>query len=154
MVLRLKLFLSLGCFSHLYQEEEDIQVYCDPKHHSVITFWFQINSSGAKYLLTVKGTEEKSNADKNKYIVNTKAPSGKLGLIIKSFKKKTDSGLYTCAAMNSNKLFFGEPEEIKGEPGEKMLFLNIMMDWIISDLICICLTLQKSCKMWALQKLS
>ncbi len=86
---------------------------------------FQINTSGAKYLLTVKGTEEKSNADKNKYSVNTKAPSGKLGLTIKSFKKKTDSGLYTCAAMNSNKLFFGEPEEIKGVPGEKIIFYKL-----------------------------
>ncbi len=42
-------------------------MYCDPKQRGVITFWFQINTSGAKYLLTVKGTEEKSNADKDKY---------------------------------------------------------------------------------------
>ncbi len=89
------------------------------------TFWFQINTRGAKYLLTVKGTDEKFNADKEKYKVNKNAPSGKFGLAIKSFKKKTDSGLYTCAAMNNNKLYFGEPKEIKGEPGEKMLRLCI-----------------------------
>ncbi len=102
-------------------EGQEVTVDCDSKQPGVITFWFQINTSGAKYLLTVKGTEEKFNADKEKYSVNKNAPSGKLGLVIKSFKKKTDSGLYTCAAMNSNKLFFGEPKEIKGEPGEHLI---------------------------------
>ncbi len=75
-----------------------------------------------KYLLTVKGTEEKSNADKNKYIVNTKAPSGKLGLTIKSFKKKTDSGLYTCAAMNSNKLSSESQKKLKEYQVRKCFF--------------------------------
>lgn len=112
-----------GCFSQTQEGQENyknegqkVTVDCDPKQHGVITFWFQINKSGAKCLLTVKGTEEKFNADKGKYEVNKNAPSGKLGLVIKSFMKKTDSGSYTCAAMNSNKLFFGEPIEIKGEP--------------------------------------
>lgn len=112
--------MSLGCFSHT-QEGQDVTVDCDTKQPGVITFWFQINTSGAKCLLTVKGTEEKFNADKEKYKVSKSDPSGKHGLAIKSFKKKTDSGLYTCAAMNKNKLFFGEPTEIKGEPGEHLI---------------------------------
>uniref|UniRef100_A0A673IAX3 Ig-like domain-containing protein n=1 Tax=Sinocyclocheilus rhinocerous TaxID=307959 RepID=A0A673IAX3_9TELE len=119
------------CFSHtFYREGQEVIIDCDPKQHSVITFWFKINRSGAKHLLTFKGTDVKENVDKEKYSLNKNAPSGKVSLAIKDFKKKTDSGLYTCAAMNSNKLFFGEPIEIKGEPGEKIsnifrLFLSI-----------------------------
>ncbi|XP_016308529.1 uncharacterized protein LOC107662903 isoform X2 [Sinocyclocheilus anshuiensis] len=106
-----------GCFSHtFYQEGQEVIIDCDPKQHSVITFWFKINRSGAKHLLTFKGMDVKDNVDKEKYSMNKNAPSGKVSLAIKDFKKKTDSGLYTCAAMNSNKLFFGEPIEIKGEP--------------------------------------
>ncbi|XP_058614365.1 T-cell surface glycoprotein CD8 alpha chain isoform X2 [Onychostoma macrolepis] len=107
--------MTAGCFSHT-QEGQEVTVHCDPKQPGVITFWFQINTTGASCLLTVKGTEEKFNADKEKYEMKKNSPSGKLGLAIKSFKKKSDSGLYTCAAMNKNKLFFGEPIEIKGEP--------------------------------------
>ncbi|XP_016148367.1 uncharacterized protein [Sinocyclocheilus grahami] len=105
-----------GCFSHtFYREGQEVIIDCDPKQHSVITFWFKINKSGAKHLLTFKGMDVKDNVDKEKYSLNKNAPS-KVSLAVKDFKKQTDSGVYTCAAMNSNKLFFGEPIEIKGEP--------------------------------------
>uniref|UniRef100_A0A672MBZ7 Ig-like domain-containing protein n=1 Tax=Sinocyclocheilus grahami TaxID=75366 RepID=A0A672MBZ7_SINGR len=105
-----------GCFSHtFYREGQEVIIDCDPKQHSVITFWFKINKSGAQHLLTFKGMDVKDNVDQEKYSLNKNAPS-KVSLAVKDFKKQTDSGVYTCAAMNSNKLFFGEPMEIKGEP--------------------------------------
>uniref|UniRef100_A0A9J7YK72 Ig-like domain-containing protein n=2 Tax=Cyprinus carpio TaxID=7962 RepID=A0A9J7YK72_CYPCA len=108
------LSLFNGNFANtIYQEGQAVPVNCDTKQPGVITFWFKINTSGAKYLFTVKGTDVKVNADVAKYKVNK---SGKVSLAIQSFNKKTDSGFYTCAAMNNNKLIFGELTEINGEP--------------------------------------
>ncbi|KAK2872433.1 hypothetical protein Q8A67_022330 [Cirrhinus molitorella] len=87
-------------------------VNCDTKVSGAITFWFQINTSGVKYLFTLKGEDVKAIADAQKYKVNKNA--GKVSLAIQSFEKRTDSGLYTCAAMNNNKLIFGEVTEING----------------------------------------
>ncbi|XP_052443799.1 T-cell surface glycoprotein CD8 alpha chain [Carassius gibelio] len=102
-----------GFADNVYKEGEEVTVNCDTKQPGVITFWFQINKSGLKYLFTVKSTEIKANADPKKYKVNQNA---KVSLAIQSFEKNTDSGFYTCAAMNNNKLFFGGLTEIKGQP--------------------------------------
>ncbi|KAL1253262.1 hypothetical protein QQF64_017955 [Cirrhinus molitorella] len=61
----------------------------------------------------IKGRGEELQTEQN-YKLNKNA--GKVSLTIQSFKKNTDSGLYTCAAMNNNKLVFGDLNEIKGEP--------------------------------------
>ncbi|XP_016426649.1 T-cell surface glycoprotein CD8 alpha chain [Sinocyclocheilus rhinocerous] len=107
------LSLFNGDFANtIYRKGEEVPINCDPKP-GVITFWFQINRSGAKYLFTVKSTDVKGNVNQTKYKVNK---SGKGSLAIQSFDKKTDSGFYTCAAMNNNKLIFGELTEINGEP--------------------------------------
>ncbi|XP_043076796.1 T-cell surface glycoprotein CD8 alpha chain [Puntigrus tetrazona] len=110
-------FLSLfdgGFAEKVYQEGKEATVNCDTKLPGVITFWFKINRSGAKYLFTVKGTDIRSDVeDKEKYKVNN---NGKVSLTIRSFKKKSDSGLYSCASMNNNQLSFGELTEMKGEP--------------------------------------
>ncbi|XP_073681166.1 uncharacterized protein [Garra rufa] len=106
-------FFNRGFANPIYKEGVEVPVHCDPKISGAITFWFQINTSGAKYLFSVKGTEEKANADKTKYKVNKNAD--KVSLTIQSFKKTTDSGFYTCAAMNNNRLIFGDLTEIKGE---------------------------------------
>ncbi|XP_073681153.1 uncharacterized protein [Garra rufa] len=107
-------FFDGGFANPIYKEGVEVPVHCDPKISGAITFWFQINTSGAKYLFSVKGTDEKANADDKKYKVIKN--SNKVSLAIQSFKKTTDSGLYTCAAMNNNRLIFGELTEIKGEP--------------------------------------
>ncbi|XP_050948570.1 T-cell surface glycoprotein CD8 alpha chain [Labeo rohita] len=109
----LSLFVG-GFANNVYQKGQTVTVNCDPKQSGAITFWFQINTSGAKYLFTVKGKDEKARADDLKYTVNKNGD--KVSLTIQSFEKKTDSGTYTCAAMNSNKLFFGELTEVRGEP--------------------------------------
>ncbi|KAL1253261.1 hypothetical protein QQF64_017954 [Cirrhinus molitorella] len=104
-----------GFANTVYQEGQEVIVNCDTKQAGVITFWFQVNNNGAKYLFTAKSTDIKFNVNTTKYKVNQ---SGKVSLAIQSFEKKTDSGLYTCAAMNNNKLVFGELTEINGEPDQ------------------------------------
>ncbi|KAK7131432.1 hypothetical protein R3I94_016534 [Phoxinus phoxinus] len=84
------LSLFYGVSAKIYKEGESVRVDCDLKQSGTLTFWFRINDK-----------------DKN---------SGKVHLDIKSFEKKADSGVYTCATMNSNKLFFGGLTEIEGEP--------------------------------------
>lgn len=94
-----------------YEEGQSVNVHCDPGLPGTLTFWFRVNDDGAKFLFTVKNKDVK--ASDTEYTVN---PHDKVSLTIQSFKKKTDSGVYTCAAMNSNKLFFGKPSVITGKP--------------------------------------
>ncbi|RXN08597.1 CD8 beta 1 [Labeo rohita] len=132
------IFVFAGGFANnVYQKGQTVTVNCDPKQSGAITFWFQINTSGAKYLFTVKGKDEKARADDLKYTVNKNGD--KVSLTIQSFEKKTDSGTYTCAAMNSNKLFFGELTEVRGEPGPKPS-INCEI-WILSSLASGCVVL-------------
>lgn len=108
--------MSPGVSARIYKEGEKVQVDCDPKQSGTLTFWFRINSKGADYLFSVKSADIKENdLNSEHYAINKN--SGKVQLDIKSFKKKTDSGVYVCAAMNSNKLFFGGLTRIEGEPG-------------------------------------
>lgn len=78
-------------------------------------FWFRIQNDGPKFLFTSKNTEVKTNADPTKFKVMDSG--GKMRLTIQNFNKKTDSGVYTCAAMNNNMLRFGKHTTINGEPG-------------------------------------
>lgn len=107
--------MSPGVSAEIHKEGANIQVQCDIKQPGTMTFWFRINSAGADFLFTVKQEEVRERASNMKY--STEKTSGKVHLVIKSFEKNTDSGVYTCATMNSNKLFFGGLTEIKGEPG-------------------------------------
>ncbi|XDV38416.1 hypothetical protein PO909_007831 [Leuciscus waleckii] len=108
------LSLFYGVSAEIYKEGGKVQVNCDVKQSGTMTFWFRINSAGADFLFTVKQEEVKERASNMKY--TTEKTGGKVNLVIKSFEKKTDTGVYTCATMNSNKLFFGGLTEIKGEP--------------------------------------
>ncbi|XP_077104210.1 T-cell surface glycoprotein CD8 alpha chain [Siphateles boraxobius] len=109
------LSLFYGVSAEIYKEGAKVRVDCNPKQSGTMTFWLRINSKGADFLFSVKQDTIKENALKTeKY--NVKIDKGKAHLDIKSFEKKTDSGVYICANMNNNKLFFGEQTEIQGEP--------------------------------------
>ncbi|CAM4666115.1 unnamed protein product [Leuciscus chuanchicus] len=110
------LSLFYGVSAKICKEGEKVRVDCDIKQSGTLTFWFRINSAGADFLFTVKNSGIKEKAlQEGKYNVDVDN-SGKAYLDIKSFEKKTDTGVYTCATMNSNKLFFGGLTEIEGEP--------------------------------------
>ncbi|XP_048023282.1 T-cell surface glycoprotein CD8 alpha chain [Megalobrama amblycephala] len=109
------LSLFFGVSARIYKEGEKIEIHCDPKPSGTLTFWFRINSKGADYLFTVRNADVKDKSSSlEQFTINNN--NGKVRLDIKAFKKKTDSGVYTCASMNSNKLFFGEMTEVEGEP--------------------------------------
>nr|BAD89376.1 CD8 alpha [Danio rerio] len=119
------LSLFYGCSANFHQENSTVAVNCNPKTSGTITFMFQINSTGANCLLIAKQTEVKHNANSKKYSGHIDS-NGNLNVKIKSFAKRTDSGLYVCATMNNNKLFFGEVTKIQGVPdpvtqGPKMI---------------------------------
>jgi len=114
--------LSQGVSAEIYKEGQRIRISCVPEQSGALTFWFRIKSTGADFLFTVKQSDIKENPlSKEKYIT-TVDKSGKPYLDIISFEKKADSGVYTCASMNNNKLYFGRLTEIKGEPGG---YLNV-----------------------------
>lgn len=109
-------FLSPGVSARIYKEGEKIEIHCDPKSSGTLTFWFRMNSKSADYLFTVRNADVKDKSlSLEQFSINNN--NGKVRLDIKAFKKKTDSGVYTCASMNNNKLFFGEMTEVEGEPG-------------------------------------
>lgn len=109
--------MSSAGSARIYKEGEVAKVNCEPEKSGTLTFWFQVNSEGAKYIFTLRNNEAKVIADGKKYTVDV---NGKVTLAINDFKKKTDSGMYTCASLNSNQLFFGKISEIQGEPGEHL----------------------------------
>ncbi|XP_056114196.1 T-cell surface glycoprotein CD8 alpha chain [Rhinichthys klamathensis goyatoka] len=111
------LSLFCGVSAEIYKEGAKVRVNCDLKQSGALTFWFRIKSTGADFLFTVKQTDIKENSlNETKYSIAVDKKSGKAHFDIKSFEKKADDGIYTCATMNNNKLFFGGLTEIKGEP--------------------------------------
>ncbi|XP_056302620.1 T-cell surface glycoprotein CD8 alpha chain [Danio aesculapii] len=109
------LSLFYGYSAEIYQENSIAEVNCNPKTSGTMTFMFHISSTGANCILIAKQTDVKYKADPEKYSGRIDS-NGNLNVKIKSFAKRTDSGVYTCATMNNNKLFFGEVTTIQGVP--------------------------------------
>ncbi|XP_051959714.1 T-cell surface glycoprotein CD8 alpha chain [Xyrauchen texanus] len=103
-----------GSCAHIYNEREKVQVECDPGVRDAMVLWFRINNDGPEFLFTTKNQDIKIDVVNENYKIVKK--SEKMHLAIQSFEKKKDSGVYICAAFNSNKLTFGKPTNIKGEP--------------------------------------
>ncbi|XP_056587430.1 T-cell surface glycoprotein CD8 alpha chain-like [Triplophysa dalaica] len=96
------------------KEGEQVTVNCVPSTSGTLVFWFRIKGDGPEYLFSSKNADTKDNVDAQKYLV---VPSGdRVRLAIQSFNKKTDSGVYACAAMNNYKLIFGKHTIVNGEP--------------------------------------
>ncbi|XP_057215933.1 T-cell surface glycoprotein CD8 alpha chain isoform X2 [Triplophysa rosa] len=95
------------------KEQHVVRVDCVPGITGALVFWFRIKGDGPEFLFSSKNKDTKTDVDKKYKVV----PSGDMvHLVILSFNKKTDSGVYACAAMNNNKLIFGKHTTVNGEP--------------------------------------
>lgn len=100
-------------------KEKNVPIACNPGISGTLVFWFRIQRDSLEFLFSSKNAESKTNVDKKYKVV----PSGNgVSLEILSFNKKTDSGMYACAAMNNNKLIFGDHTIVNGEPGGYFFF--------------------------------
>ncbi|XP_051533444.1 T-cell surface glycoprotein CD8 alpha chain [Myxocyprinus asiaticus] len=103
-----------GSCARTFKEGEEVQVRCDLEAFGLMILWFRINDAGPEFLFTTKNKDIKVKVENENYkIVET---SGKMHLVIQSFEKKRDSGAYSCAVFNNNRLTFGKLSNIKGEP--------------------------------------
>ncbi|TRY95132.1 hypothetical protein DNTS_003845 [Danionella cerebrum] len=102
--------LLCDCNVKVYNDGVEAELDCSPSESGIMNFMFRIEDNKAKYLFTVKQSEEKRF---DKYDVTTDQ-KGNIKMKIKSFNKSADSGIYICAALNYNKLNFGVSTELKG----------------------------------------
>ncbi|MFT7798798.1 T-cell surface glycoprotein CD8 alpha chain [Arapaima gigas] len=113
-------FFQLHCayqYPTVYEEGQEVSISCPLKHSSSAVFWFRIVKNGLDFIgtFTYDGTP-KTQIDASVFnygeIKNQK-------LIVKNFNKNRDSGTYSCAYINANKLFFGEATVIEGKADPK-----------------------------------
>ncbi|XP_036444847.1 T-cell surface glycoprotein CD8 beta chain-like [Colossoma macropomum] len=116
--LLLLLFLSNGAYSETMKEGEDKDIPCDPKSSGTV-WWFRlINNTQSEFIASFSSSGDKKVGDLGSKFDHQKMKSSKI-LTLKGFKKETDSGSYSCATINNNKLLFGSVTSLQGTPDPK-----------------------------------
>ncbi|KAL6469858.1 hypothetical protein MHYP_G00209770 [Metynnis hypsauchen] len=114
--LLLLLFLFNGACSEVLKEDEDKEISCDPSSSGNTVWWFRlIKNTQLEFIASFTSSGEKKVGDMESKFNSQNMKSSKR-LTLKSFKKKTDSGYYSCATINSNKLHFGRVTSLQGTP--------------------------------------
>ncbi|XP_036444852.1 T-cell surface glycoprotein CD8 alpha chain isoform X4 [Colossoma macropomum] len=112
----LLLFLFHGACSETMKEGEDKDIPCDPKSSGTV-WWFRlINNAQLEFIASFSSSGDKKVGDLGSKFDHQKMKSSKI-LTLKGFKKETDSGSYSCATINNNKLLFGSVTSLRGTPG-------------------------------------
>ncbi|XP_036444850.1 T-cell surface glycoprotein CD8 alpha chain isoform X2 [Colossoma macropomum] len=114
----LLLFLFHGACSETMKEGEDKDIPCDPKSSGTV-WWFRlINNAQLEFIASFSSSGDKKVGDLGSKFDHQKMKSSKI-LTLKGFKKETDSGSYSCATINNNKLLFGSVTSLRGTPDPK-----------------------------------
>ncbi|KAL6469856.1 hypothetical protein MHYP_G00209750 [Metynnis hypsauchen] len=114
--LLLLLFLIHGACSEELKEGEDKDIPCDPSSSGPTVWWFRlIKNTQLEFIASFNSSGDKKVGDIDSKYDYQKMKSSK-SLTLKSFKKKTDSGYYSCVTLNNNKLHFGRVTSLQGTP--------------------------------------
>ncbi|XP_017569058.1 uncharacterized protein LOC108436849 isoform X1 [Pygocentrus nattereri] len=117
--LLLLLFLFNGACSEVLKEGEDKDISCDPSSSGQTVWWFRLkNNSVLEFIASFTSSGDKKAGDMDSKFDPQKMKSSKR-LTLKGFKKETDSGSYSCASINNNKLNFGSVTSLQGTPDPK-----------------------------------
>uniref|UniRef100_A0A3B4EIL6 Ig-like domain-containing protein n=1 Tax=Pygocentrus nattereri TaxID=42514 RepID=A0A3B4EIL6_PYGNA len=82
-------------------------------------WWFRLkNNSVLEFIASFTSSGDKKAGDMDSKFDPQKMKSSKR-LTLKGFKKETDSGSYSCASINNNKLNFGPVTSLQGTPGDE-----------------------------------
>lgn len=116
--------LTLGAGKVVVREGQKVEIHCDTKDTNVI--WFRaLDTFAMEFLAYHANSGLKAKSDTFASIFSESKLRQKI-LVLSSFNKARDSGLYSCASLKSNKLIFGEATRLVG--GESC-FINLFMTW-------------------------
>ncbi|KAI4901498.1 hypothetical protein NFI96_012299 [Prochilodus magdalenae] len=108
-----------GACSQELKDGEDKDISCKLSQAGQTVWWFRlVNNTQLEFIasfsstgdLKLKGLDGKFDYQKMKSSTT---------LTLKSFNKASDSGSYSCATINSNRLFFGSVTNLRGTPEPK-----------------------------------
>ncbi|KAL7854056.1 hypothetical protein AOLI_G00209000 [Acnodon oligacanthus] len=117
--LLLLLFLFDGACSEELPEGKDKDIPCNPSSSGNTVWWFRlINNTQLEFIASFYSSGEKKFGDLGSKFDYQRMKSSK-SLTLKSFKKETDSGSYSCATINNNQLYFGSVTSLQGTPDPK-----------------------------------
>nr|XP_020448698.1 T-cell surface glycoprotein CD8 alpha chain [Monopterus albus] len=107
--------LTLGSEEKIIIENQDVDITCKPPEAGSMIVWFRVlDKSGMEFIASFSNTGiPKSSGSCYSYFSNSKISQSTLTL--KSFDKTRDSGVYSCAAIKSNELKFGDMTRLVGE---------------------------------------
>lgn len=100
------------------KQGESVKIMCTLPSPGTIVFWFRVvEDSGMEFIgsFAPGGALKIAGQNHGKNLVVSKQ-SDDFVLTVKSFDRKGDSGVYTCAALiTGNKLSFGQVTQLRGE---------------------------------------
>lgn len=100
------------------EEGQPVKIACRLPSPGTIVLWFRVvDDSGMEFIASFSpsGTLKKSGPNYGKNLAVEKQ-SNDFVLTVKAFNRKSDSGVYTCAALVSgNQLSFGQVTQLRGE---------------------------------------
>ncbi|XP_078104126.1 T-cell surface glycoprotein CD8 alpha chain isoform X2 [Sander vitreus] len=101
------------------KEGEQVEITCKPQDMGSMVIWFRIlDSSGMEFIASFSsnGFPKSQAASFLSTFSNSKIQQNIL--VLKSFNKAQDSGVYCCAALKANELKFGVTTRLVGEKNE------------------------------------
>lgn len=99
----------------LVQEGEQVEIVCRPSEKGTMIIWFRVlDKSGMEFIASFSESGlQKPNTDKPSSTFTYRKIDQNI-LILPSFYKASDSGLYSCASLKGSQLKFGEVTRLAG----------------------------------------
>ncbi|XP_023667497.1 T-cell surface glycoprotein CD8 alpha chain isoform X2 [Paramormyrops kingsleyae] len=106
-------FISGACLTT--EELSEVKITCKMSPPGTIVFWFRVLETGIEAIGTfnIEG-DPKMVPDSN--VFDYRNMKRDKAILLKSFQKNRDSGIYGCGKLNGNKLDFGPLTSIEGHP--------------------------------------
>ncbi|XP_061544186.1 T-cell surface glycoprotein CD8 alpha chain [Phycodurus eques] len=100
---------------HVSKDGQKIEVSCKPSEVGSMVMWFRVvDKSGMEFLASYTNNGmQKSTSDSMSHFSDRRIRDDII--ILKSFSKARDSGIYSCASLKNNQLKFGDITRLTGD---------------------------------------
>lgn len=113
--------MTSGATQKTVTETEPVEISCTLTERGIMVIWFRVlDKSGLEFIASFNNDQLKSKSPLHQSFSSKKILENKLTL--NSFNKDNDSGVYSCAIIQNNRLKFGEVTRLVG--GE-FLFIRL-----------------------------